>query len=97
MGKSGFYGISKSVTRRQNTVMQYIVTRPIMDLCERSTWRTGIRVYWRWWEQTGIDLERKKKRAAEATTESESESDSGGEESSGESGPCGAEWSGEEE
>ena len=97
MGKAGFYGIRKSVTRRQNTVVQYIATRPIIDLCERSTWQTGLRVYRRQQEQASIDLERKKKRAAEATTELESESYSGGEESIGESGPCGAEWSGAEE
>ena len=44
MGKAGFEGIRKSVTRRQNTVAKYIVTRPILDLCERSTWRLGARV-----------------------------------------------------
>ena len=32
MGESGFEGIQKSVTRRQNTVAQYIVTQPIMEL-----------------------------------------------------------------
>ena len=37
MGEAGFEGISKSVTRRQNTVVQYTAKRPILDLCERST------------------------------------------------------------
>ena len=77
--------------------MQYIVTPPVLDLCERSTWRPGARVSRRWWEQAGIDLEGEKKRAAETVTESESDSDSGGEESSGASGSSGAEWSGAEE
>ena len=36
-GEAGFEGIRKSVTRRKNTVVQYIVTQPIMDLCERAT------------------------------------------------------------
>ena len=61
----------------------------------------GARVSWRWWEQTGIDLEGSKKRAAEAATilvlESDVElnEDSGGEEESkGASGSSGAEWSG---
>ena len=54
---AGFEGIRKSVTRRQNTIAQYIAMRPILYLCERSTWKPGVRGYWRWWEQDGIDLE----------------------------------------
>ena len=76
-------------------VAQYIATRPILDLCERSTRRPGLRVSWRWWEQAGIDVEGAKKRATEAAMDSES--DLGGEESSGASGSSGAEWSGAEE
>ena len=74
--------------------MQYIVMQPIMDLCERSTWRPGVRVSCRWWDQARIDLEGAKKRAAESTTLLESESESysnaypGGEEES-----RGEEWS----
>ena len=73
-------------------VTQYIVTRPILDLCEPATWRPGARVSWRWWEQARLDLEGAKKRAAESPTRSETESeeeldveyneDSGGEEES---------------
>ena len=44
LGEALFEGIRKSVTRRQNTVAQYIATRPIMDLYERSTWWPGARV-----------------------------------------------------
>ena len=62
----------------------------------------------RWWEQDGIDLEGAKKRAAGTTTRLEPDSeeevdvesnrDSGGEdESQGESGSSGAEWSGADE
>ena len=101
MGEAGFEGIRKSVTRRQNTVAQYIETRPIMDICERDTQRPGERVSRRWWEQAGIYLEGEKKRVAEAATVSESESDSesnvgpgGEEESRGVSGLSGAERSG---
>ena len=104
MREAGFEGIIKSVTRRQNTVAQYIATRPILDLCERSTWQLGARVSLRWWEQDGIDLEGAKKRATEAVTvselelDSESNTDPGGEEESrGASGSSGAEWSGAEE
>ena len=69
-----------SITRRQNTVAEYIATRPILDLCERATQRLGARVSRRWWEQEGIDLETAKERAAESTTtnsESEAESEEG--------------------
>ena len=97
MPEEGFEGIRKSITRRKNTVAQYIATRPILDLCERSARRPGARVSRRWWEHAVIELEEAKKRAAEATTDSESNSDSGGEESSGASGSSGSEWSGAEE
>ena len=46
LGEAVFEGISKSVTRRQNTVAHYIATRPILDLCERATWRPGAMVSW---------------------------------------------------
>ena len=46
---AGLKGIRKLVTSRQNMVAQYITTRPIIDLCERATWRTGARVSWWWW------------------------------------------------
>ena len=106
MGEAGFEGIRNLVTRRQNTVTQYIATRPILDLCERTTRRLGARVSQRWWEQAKIKSEGKKKRAVEVAAVSESESeldlesnaDPGGEEESrGAIGLSGAEWSGSEE
>ena len=103
--QAGFEGIRKLVTRRHNTVAQYIAMQPIMDLCERATWRPGARVSWSWWEQDDIDLEGAKKRVAETTpildSESEEEADvesnehlGGEEESQGEIESSGAEWSG---
>ena len=72
----GFEGTRKAVTRRQNTVVQCIATRPILDLCDQATHRVGARVYQRWWYQEGTDLKAAKERAAEATeTDSESESE----------------------
>ena len=66
MAEAGFEGIGSYVTRRHNTVAQYIATRPIMDLCERSTWSPGARVsWWWWWEQEGLYLEGADMRAAE--------------------------------
>ena len=47
-------------------VAHYIVTRPIMDLCERSARRTGARVSRRWREQDGLYLEGENKREAAA-------------------------------
>ena len=92
MGEVGFEGIRKSVIRRQNTVTQYIATRPILDLCDWDTRWPGVRVSRRWWDQAGIDSEGAKKRVAEAATVLESEfeaesdvesnEDSGGEEES---------------
>ena len=104
MGESGFKGIRKSVTRRQNTSAQYIAMQTIMDLCERATWRPGARVSRWWWYQAVINLEEARKREAEAEMVSELESDSelnadpvGEEELRIASGSSGAEWSVEEE
>ena len=57
MREAGFEGIRKAITKRQNMVVQYIATRPILDLYERSTQRLGAWVSWRWWEQEGMYLE----------------------------------------
>ena len=64
---SGFVGIGTYIMRRQNTVVQYIATRPIIDLCERSAQRPGARGSRRWWEQDDIYLEGGKKSSAEAS------------------------------
>ena len=78
MGEAVYKGIRKSFTRRQNTVAQYIVIRPILDLCERSTQRPGARVSRRRWEQVDINLEGAKKRESKTATvlELDSHSDS---------------------
>ena len=88
MREAGFEGIWKAITRRQNTVAQYIATQPILDLCERATQRRGVRVSWRWRKQEGIDIKAAKERAAgaigtdselelESAAESEAESEEG--------------------
>ena len=64
MAEAGFKEIGVYVTRRQNTVAQYIATQPILELCERSIWRPGSWVSWRWWEQEGLDQECTKEREA---------------------------------
>ena len=55
MKEAGFTEIMKSITNRQNTVAQYIVTRPLLDLCEQTTQSGGGRVSRRWWDQKVID------------------------------------------
>ena len=55
MKETGLVGIRVSILRRQNTVAQFITTRPILDLCEKATQRPGARVARWWWGQTGID------------------------------------------
>ena len=90
--------------------MQYIATRPFLDLYERDTRRPVSRVSLRWWEEDGRDLEWAKKRAVETTTILESESEpeeeseveanedsDRDEESQGVIGSSGAEWSGADE
>ena len=67
MREAGFKGIWKTITRRQNTVAQYIATGPILDLCEWATQRLGERLSWWWWEQEEIDPETAKGRAADTT------------------------------
>ena len=45
------------VSLQQNTVAQFIATRPIMDLFLAEERRPGSRVDKWWWEQDGLDLE----------------------------------------
>ena len=37
-------------------VIQYIVARPILDLCDEVVWRLGTQIYNIWWEQEVLDL-----------------------------------------
>ena len=57
MAEAGFHKVNTYVCRCQNTVAQYIATRPIMDLFMEAKRRPGPRVKLQWWEQEGLDLE----------------------------------------
>ena len=98
MKEAGFTDIRTSINIRQNTVAQYIATRPLMDLCERTTHIGGARVTMRWWDQKGIDWGKSKSRGVDTESESELETDMEEEEArnsdSGASGSSGEEWSG---
>ena len=54
------------VLQRQNTVAQFIATRPILGLCEVAEQRRGTRVPQWWWEQSGIDWSLAREKAAAA-------------------------------
>ena len=58
-----------SVLWRQNTVAQFIATRPILGLCEVAERRRGTRVPQRWWEQSGIDWRLAREKAAAAAAQ----------------------------
>ena len=64
MAEAGFEEIGTYVIRRHNMAAQYIATRPILDLCERSSRRTGSCVCRQWWDKDGLDLVGAKERAA---------------------------------
>ena len=40
----------------QNTVAQYIATRPILDLCLAAEIRPGEYLSMIWWEQSGLEI-----------------------------------------
>ena len=68
---AGIVRARTSVLRRQNTVAQFVATRPILVLCEGTEQRGGTWVPQRWWEQPGIDwrLAREQNERAEAAGE----------------------------
>ena len=51
MAEAGMKEVETYVSFRQNTMAQYIATRPIMDLCLVANRRPGPRVTMRWWVQ----------------------------------------------
>ena len=44
------------VLHRLNTIDQYIVTRPILELCMEAYQKLGEQLSQRWWEQGGFRL-----------------------------------------
>ena len=52
----GLDDIGVYIARHQNTVAQYIATRPIMDLYLVENRNPGMRLSRRWWEQPAMDI-----------------------------------------
>ena len=66
--EAGIVRARTSVLRRQNTVAQFIATRPILGLCEVTERRGGgTRVPQQWWEQPGIDWRLAREQGERAT------------------------------
>ena len=90
--------IRKSIANRQNTVAQYIATRPLLDLCEGARAREGAKVPMRWWDQADIDWETAKRKEVEQDSTGGYGTDTDGEEEREDAsraiGSSGAEWSG---
>ena len=72
MKEAGIVRIRTSILWRQNTVAQFIATRPILGLCKGAVRRPGAQVPRRWWEQTGIDWKGAREKAV-ATEEEATE------------------------
>ena len=71
--EAGVVRVRTSILRRQNTVAQFIVTRPILGLCEVAERRQGTRVPRRWWEQTGVNWKSAREKAAAQEGENKAE------------------------
>ena len=56
MVEVGLQEVETYVSLRQNTMAQYIATRPIVDMCLAAKRRPGPRVLIWWWELEGMDL-----------------------------------------
>ena len=80
MREAGLTDIRKSIANRQNTVVQYIATRPLLDLCEGSRAREGAKVPMRWWNQADIDWETEKDKGVEQDSTGRSGTDTDREE-----------------
>ena len=73
MKEAGVVWIRTLIIWRQNTVAQFISTRPILGLCEVAEIRPGTRVPRRWWEQMGIDWKAARENAAAKYGDEEAE------------------------
>ena len=98
MQEAGLTDIRTSILKSQNTVAQYIATRPLLDMCEGARAREGAKVPRRWWDHAGIDWETAKAKGGKTNRTDETGTDTEGEEEREEesraSGSSAAEWIG---
>ena len=73
MKETGVVQIWTLILWRQNTVAQFIATRPILGLCEVAERRPGTWVRKKWLEQTGIDWKAAREEAAAKEGDDEAE------------------------
>ena len=78
MREAGLIDIRKSIANRQNTVAQYIATRPLLDLYEGARAREGAKVPMRWWDQADINWETAKSKGVEQDSTGGSGTDTNG-------------------
>ena len=67
MAEEGYQEVETYVSFHQNTVAQYIATRPIIDICLAAKQRPGPGVAIQWWEQEGLYLEGMRTEGVEET------------------------------
>jgi hypothetical protein len=53
----GLWPIEKYIEKRQNTVADYVATRPIFELCTEAEWQSGSATSRRWWDQVNHNSE----------------------------------------
>ena len=58
MWYAGMEEVEEYIMQRQNTVIQYNSTQPLLDQCEEEVQQTGMWVYEWWWYQEGLVLEK---------------------------------------
>ena len=66
MMEAGLQEVKTYISYRTNTPTQFIVTKPIMDLCLEVERRPGSRVANRWFDKDALDLEGMRTEAWEA-------------------------------
>ena len=59
MREAGIEEIKTYIYRRNNAVLQYIATHPILELCLEEEGRSGSRVPNQWWDHNGLILPRR--------------------------------------
>ena len=57
MAEVGLHKVETYISRRHNTVAQFIASGTIMYLCLAAEWRLVPRVSMPWWEQDGVNVE----------------------------------------